>query len=225
MNPVTHAMILAAGRGTRMRELTDHCPKPLLEVAGKSLIEYHIQALAKAGIQHIVINTAYLGHMLEAALGDGSRWGVNIQYSHEQELGLETAGGIINALPLLGEEPFIVVNGDVWSDYDFAQLKLGDEHLAKLVLVNNPEHNPKGDFAIDADKLLSMFSLPRYTFSGISIYHPDFFEGLPNGFLALREPLRQGIQKGCISAEYYSGDWQDIGTPERLAELEQQLTG
>lgn len=223
MNPVTHAMILAAGRGTRMRELTDHCPKPLLEVAGKSLIEYHIQALAKAGIQHIVINTAYLGHMLEAALGNGSRWGVNIQYSHEQELGLETAGGIINALPLLGEEPFIVVNGDVWSDYDFAQLKLGDEYLAKLVLVNNPEHNPKGDFAIDADKLLSLAASPRYTFSGISIYRPRFFAGLPCGFLALREPLQQGIQNNSISAEHYAGDWQDIGTPERLAELEQQL--
>lgn len=216
-------MILAAGRGTRMRELTDNCPKPLLRVAGKHLIEYHIQALAMASIQNIVINTAYLGHMLEATLGDGSRWGVNIKYSHEQELGLETAGGIINALPLLGDKPFIVVNGDIWSDYDFAQLTLGDEHLAKLILVDNPAHNPDGDFGLDADMLLNMSSLPRYTFSGISIYHPDFFEGLPNGFLALREPLRKGIQKACISADYYSGDWQDIGTPERLLKLEKQL--
>lgn len=218
------AMILAAGRGTRMRELTDHCPKPLLKVAGKSLIEYHIEALAKAGIQRIVINTAYLGYMLEDDLGNGSRWGVKIIYSHEQELGLETAGGIINALPLLGDEAFIVVNGDVWSDYDFTQLHLDPPHLAKLVLVNNPEHNPVGDFGIDADSLLSLSASPRYTFSGISIYHPTFFAGLPTGFLPLREPLQQGIEKDCVAAEYYSGDWQDIGTPERLNELEQQLT-
>lgn len=216
-------MILAAGRGTRMRELTDNCPKPLLKVAGTSLIEYHIEALARAGIQHIVINTAYLGHMLEATLGDGSRWGVAIQYSHEQALGLETAGGIMNALPLLGDKPFIVVNGDVWSDYDFAQLNLDKQHLAKLVLVDNPAHNLEGDFGIDADSLLSLSSSPRYTFSGISIYHPSFFAGLPAGFLPLREPLQLGIKNGSVSAEHYSGDWQDIGTPERLLELEQQL--
>ena len=217
------AMILAAGRGTRMRELTDNCPKPLLKMAGTSLIEYHLHALAKAGIQRIIINTAYLGEMLEAALGDGSHWGVAIEYSRELELGLETAGGIIHALPLIGTEPFIVVNGDVWSDYDFAQLSLGPVHLAKLILVDNPAHNPEGDFGIDADDLLSLSALPRYTFSGISIYRPSFFADLPSGFLPLREPLQQGIAKGVVGAEYYSGKWQDIGTPERLSELERQL--
>ena len=217
-------MILAAGRGTRMRELTDNCPKPLLQVAGKSLIEYPIEALASAGIQRIVINTAYLGHMLEETLGDGSRWDIEILYSHEQALGLETAGGIINALPLLGQEPFIVVNGDVWSDYDFAQLSLGKNQLAKLVLVDNPAHNLEGDFAIDADKRLSLCALPRYTFSGIGIYHPSFFDGLSTGFRPLREPLQQGIDQGCVGATYYRGDWQDIGTPERLLALQQQLS-
>ena len=215
-------MILAAGRGKRMGELTNNCPKPLLKVKGKTLIEYHIKALAAAGIKHIVINTAYLGYMLEETLGKGSRWDVVIKYSHEERLGLETAGGIINALPLLGKAPFIVVNGDVWSNYDFSQLSLSDKHLAKLILVNNPKHNSKGDFGIDEQGLLSLFALPRYTFSGISIYHPSFFEGFPIGFLALREPLQQGILKGCISAEHYLGDWQDIGTPERLFKLIKQ---
>ena len=216
-------MILAAGRGTRMRELTDNCPKPLLKVTEKSLIEYHIEALSAAGIKRIIINTAYLGYMLEEVLGDGSRWGVEIQYSHEQALGLETAGGIIHALPLLGEEPFIVVNGDVWSDYNFTQLNLDKNQLAKLVLVDNPAHNLEGDFGIDADMLLSVSALPRYTFSGISLYHPSFFDGLNTGFLPLREPIQKGLEKGCISGEYYSGDWQDIGTPERLLALQKQL--
>lgn len=217
------AMILAAGRGSRMRELTDHCPKPLLKVAGKALIEYHIEALVRAGIQHIVINTAYLGQMLPAALGNGSRWGIRISYSHEQELGLETAGGIINALPLLGEQAFLVVNGDVWTDYNFAQLTLQEAHLAKLVLVNNPEHNPEGDFGIDADGLLSTTSQKRYTFSGIGIYHPQFFANLATGFLALREPLRARMQQDLVAAEVYDGEWQDIGTPERLTELNSRI--
>lgn len=217
------AMILAAGRGSRMRELTDHCPKPLLKVAGKALIEYHIERLARAGIIHIVINTAYLGEQLPAALGDGSRWNVDIQYSHEQELGLETAGGIVHALPLLGEKPFIVVNGDVWTDYDFKKLSLSKTAQAKLILVKNPEHNLDGDFGIDADKLLSLSALPRYTFSGIGIYHPQFFGGLDEGFRPLREPLFSGIEQGVVQASLYGGEWEDIGTPERLANLDRRL--
>ena len=217
------AMILAAGRGTRMRHLTDHCPKPLLKVGGKTLIEYHIERLVGAGTERIIINTAYLGSRLPEALGNGERWGIVIDYSHEQELGLETAGGIINALPLLGDMPFIVVNGDVWTDYDFSHLVLPENKLGKLVLTDNPDHNLDGDFGIDQQGLLSLSALPRYTFSGISIYHPSFFTGLPVGFLPLREPLMKGIENKNLAAEYYPGEWHDIGTPERLAELDLKL--
>ncbi len=217
-------MLLAAGRGTRMGALTAHCPKPLLRAGGKHLIEHNIEKLAAAGMSRIIINTAYLGEQLPRALGDGQRYGVEIQYSHEHGQGLETAGGIIHALPLLGEQPFIVVNADIWTDYDFRQLHLRPGCTAHLLLVNNPAHNPAGDFGIDQRGLLSLSALPRLTFSGIGIYHPDFFAGLADGFLPLREPLRAAMQQAQVSAAHYLGQWHDIGTPERLAALDQQLS-
>lgn len=218
----TTVMILAAGRGKRMRPLTDSCPKPLLRVGGKRLIEHHLQRLAQAGFKRVVINTAHLGHMIPEALGDGSRYGVDIHYSHESGEGLETAGGIINALPLLGEQPFIVINGDVWTDYPFEQLSLAKGQLAKLVLVENPEHNRAGDFALHGEQVRQDGN-DSYTFSGIGIYHPALFAGYPVDFIPLREPLFKAIAQGKVGGEVYRGEWLDIGTPERLQALDQQL--
>jgi MurNAc alpha-1-phosphate uridylyltransferase len=213
------AMILAAGRGERMRPLTDVTPKPLLEVRGKPLICYHIERLAAAGFKEIVINLAHLGYRIPEALGDGSKWGVKLLYSDEQNEGaLESAGGIVKALPLLGAEPFFVVNGDVWTDYPFdPAFELGDA-LAHLVLVPNPEHNPEGDFGIEG-KLAVSEAQAKYTFSGIGYYSPEFFEGLAYGKRALGPLLREKMEQGSVTAELYKGVWRDIGTPERLAEL------
>lgn len=226
------AMILAAGLGTRMRPLTDHTPKPLLEVGGKPLIVWHIEALAVAGIHDIVINTAWLGEKIPAYLGDGSRYHVRLHYSPETEA-LETAGGIIQALPLLGDEPFLVVNGDIWLNYDFAHLKsaLAPQHLAHLVLVDNPAHNPKGDFGLDnASAITPAQPYPalndggqRFTFAGLSVLHPSLFKGLEEGKRPLAPLLRQAIEQHRVSAEYFPGPWVDVGTPERLYELDGQL--
>lgn len=221
-------MILAAGLGTRMRPLTDHTPKPLLMAGGKPLIVWHIEKLARAGFQDIVINLAWLGWKIPAALGDGAQWHVRLHYSDEQQEGaLETAGGIIKALPLLGHEPFLVVNGDVWCDYPCLPITFNSTDLAHLVLVQNPPHHPAGDFALDSSGRVFDKSndakLPHYTFSGIGYYHPALFADLPHGKRALAPLLRQAMANGQISGDYFGGDWRDIGTPERLASLDQDL--
>lgn len=216
------AMILAAGRGERMRPLTDHAPKPLLAVRGRPLIEWIISALARAGIRDLVINHAHLGTLIEQALGDGSRLGVAIRYSPEGTA-LETAGGIVQALPLLGDAPFIVVNGDLYCDYDFsrlAQRPLGGD-LAHLVLVANPAHHPKGDFSLSGDRLASHGPPPSmHTFAGIGLYSPALFAGLVRGGRAALAPLlRSAMDQGRIGGELHAGQWHDVGTPERLAAL------
>jgi MurNAc alpha-1-phosphate uridylyltransferase len=224
------AMILAAGRGERMRPLTDYTPKPLLKVAGKPLIVWHLERLAQAGFKEIVINHAHLGEQIEQALGDGSQWTLHIQYSPEKTA-LETAGGIANALPLLGDKPFLVVNGDVFTDIDFAHLVhrpqagegLGRGQLAHLVLINNPPQHPKGDFAIQ-EALLKNEGAQMLTFSGIGVYHPDLFSSIVRGESAKLAPLlRQAIAENQATAEHHQGIWHDIGTPERLQSLDSYL--
>ncbi len=221
------AMILAAGRGERMRPLTDMTPKPLLKVAGQCLIEYHIQALVKAGVTDLVINHAWLGEQIEQLLGDGRHYAADIRYSPETTP-LETAGGIINALELLGEQPFIVVNGDVFSDYSFTELaKLNITQPAHLVMVNNPPHHPQGDFYCQNNRVLQQTgdpSLNRYTFSGIAVYDPVFFHGLAPGKRALAPLLRDAMDHHRVSGEYYPGLWLDIGTADRLQELNKELS-
>ena len=212
-------MILAAGLGERMRPLTDHKPKPLLEVAGKPLIVYHIEKLAEAGFEEIIINIAHLGYMIPEALGDGSKWGIKITYSDEQEEGaLESAGGIVKALPLLGGEPFLVVNGDVWCDYLFDSTFDLKDDLAHLILVDNPDHNTKGDFALNNARL-SNEGAHQLTFSGIGYYSPELFKKLPYGKSALAPLLRRAIEDDKVSGRLHSGEWRDIGTPERLDEV------
>jgi MurNAc alpha-1-phosphate uridylyltransferase len=224
------AMILAAGRGQRMRPLTDHTPKPLLPVAGQPLIVWHLIRLAKAGIRDVVINHAWLGEQIEAALGDGKAWGVSIQYSPESTA-LETAGGIARALPLLGPDPFLVINGDIWCDWPLerafewahppAQTR---DWRAHLVLVPNPSHHPQGDFAIDPQGYLSPDSQPCLTYAGLGIYHPSLFAQVSaNKPSALAPVLRQAMAAGHITGERHTGHWMDIGTIERLKALEQQL--
>jgi MurNAc alpha-1-phosphate uridylyltransferase len=215
------AMILAAGRGERMRPLTDHTPKPLLEAGGKPLIVHHIERLAAAGFREIVINHAHLGDQIEAALGDGACWGVHIRYSPEGKA-LETGGGIFRALPLLGPAPFLVVNGDIWTDLDLSRLHLRDGLLAHLVLVENPTHHPKGDFALAQRVVLSQGE-PRYTFSGIGIYRPDLFRDCQPGAFPLAPLLRRAMDLGLVSGELYSGHWSDVGTPARLQALDRML--
>jgi MurNAc alpha-1-phosphate uridylyltransferase len=219
------AMILAAGRGERMRPLTDKTPKPLLKVADKMLIEYHLENLARAGVRDVVINYAWLGSQIARALGDGTRYGVKIVYSDEGATALETAGGIIKALPLLGEDPFIVVNGDIWTDYDFRHLQkpMGQIHL---ILVDNPEHNPQGDFGLkgkqvvldQADQESDQLSL--FTYSGIGVYSPEIFSRIKAGIQPLAPILRKAIKESKVTGEHYRGHWWDIGTPERLQELD-----
>jgi N-acetyl-alpha-D-muramate 1-phosphate uridylyltransferase len=216
------AMILCAGRGERMRPLTDVTPKPLLQVAGKPLVQYHIEKLAQAGVSEIVINHAWLGEEIEKALADGSQWGVNIHYSAEGEA-LETAGGIFKALPLLGEEPFIIVNGDVWSDYPFASLLALSPEQAHLVLVKNPAHNPQGDFALSDAGRVSTAGNKKLTYSGISVLNPQLFSTLESGKIPLAPLLRQAIEAQQVDGELYRGDWVDVGTPERLAMLDKSV--
>jgi len=216
------AMILAAGLGSRMRPLTDVTPKPLLKVGGIPLIVWHIEKLAHQGITEIVINIAHLGDQIPEALGDGTDWGVNIQYSDEQEEGgLESAGGIVKALDLLGDETFMVVNGDVFTDYDFQDNRhLAEGILAHLVLVPNPEHNPEGDFALDGQRVIDN---KQYTFSGIAYYSPKLFDGVPYGKSSLAPLLRAAMKEGKVTGELYEDEWLDIGTPERLELLNAEL--
>lgn len=217
------AMILAAGRGERMRPLTDHTPKPLLSVGGKPLIVWHLERLAKAGFKEVVINHAHLGEKIEQALGNGKAWGLNIKYSPEMNA-LETAGGIANALPLLGDTPFLVVNGDVFTEIDFAGLDLVFPSLAHLVMVSNPKQHATGDFVLKSGKITDQGD-SKLTFSGIGIYHPKLFEDVERGVAAKLAPLlRAAMDKGLVTGEYYDGVWHDIGTPERLAFLDNQLS-
>jgi len=220
-------MLLAAGRGERMRPLTDRTPKPLLQAGGKSLIVWHIENMARAGIRDLVINYAHLGQQIEAALGDGGQFGVRIRYSAENPA-LETAGGIANALPLLGDEPFAVINTDIYCDYDLAQLPeraavlkaSGD--TAHLVLVNNPSHHSNGDFGLINGRVVN--NTPAFTFSGIGIYQPGLFSNIPHGTKAPLAPLlRAQILLGKVSGEHYGGRWLDVGTPQRLEKLDNEL--
>lgn len=222
------AMILAAGRGERMRPLTDHTPKPLLMVGGKPLIVWHIERLAHAGITDLVINHAHLGAQIEAALGGGSRYGVRIRYSPEHPSALETAGGIAHAMHLLGDEPFTVVNGDIYCDYDFTQLVTRAAALqssgdaAHLVLVNNPAQHPNGDFGLLHGRVSD--GAPKLTFSGIGLYRPVLFADIARGSKAPLAPmLRAQITLGKIGGEHYTGRWVDVGTPQRLEELDNEL--
>lgn len=215
-------MILAAGRGERMRPLTDSLPKPLLKVAGKMLIEYHLEKIKTAQITDVIINHAWLGSKIEQALGDGSRYGLNIKYSAENEA-LETAGGIINALPLLGNEPFIVINGDVFCDYDFSTLMAPLSGLAHLILVDNPAHHAEGDFVLTRSGEVKQTGDNKLTFSGIGIYHPDLFKNRIKGKLALAPVLREAMDNHIVTGSYYQGIWHDIGTAERLNELDLYL--
>lgn len=218
------AMILAAGRGERMRPLTDHTPKPLLEAGGKALIVHHIERLAAAGFRELVINHAHLGGLIEARLGDGARWGVSIAYSHEPKA-LETGGGIFKALPLLGSEPFLVLNGDVWTDLDFGRLHgLEPDGLAYLILVDNPEHNPKGDFALSQGRISSE-GADRLTFSGIGVYRPELFANCEASAFPLAPLLRGAMVEGLVGGEHFRGHWLDIGTPQRLLDLDCSLRG
>lgn len=220
------AMILAAGRGVRMRPLTDAKPKSLLCAGGKALIVWQLEKLARAGFGEIVINHAYLGDQIEAALGDGARFGVSIRYSPEREA-LETAGGIARALPLLGAEPFLVTNADIYSDYDYAALAHHDlqDQLAHLVLVDNPPQHPRGDFALAAAQVRET-GAQLLTFSGIGVYAPRLFGGIaPGAKLPLAPLLRKAMAAGRVSGEHYRGRWQDIGTAERLQALDAELRG
>ena len=213
-------MILAAGRGERMRPLTDTTPKPLLKANNKALIEYTVEALVKSGITDIVINLAYLGEQIEAYLGNGTRYQANIQYTHEGKTGLETAGGIKNALPLLGKEPFLVINADIYCDFPLQSLINKEINLAHLVLVKNPEHNPAGDFAIADSHHLNSIDTVKYTFSGIGLYRPELFANLKAGKSALAPLLKTAMTNQQITGELYEGFWMDIGTVDRLATLE-----
>jgi MurNAc alpha-1-phosphate uridylyltransferase len=217
-------MVLAAGRGERMRPITDKIPKPLVPVVGKPLIVYHLEALARAGITDIVINLAYRGAQIRDALGDGAAYGVRIQYSDEGPDPIETGGGIFKALPLLGEEPFLVVNGDVWTDFDFARMPTlpawADAHL---VMVPNPSHLTKGDFGVEDGRVVQR-DADRFTYSGLGAYTARFFAGCQPGKFPLKPLLDRSIADRRLSGQVYRGVWLDIGTPQRLAELEAELT-
>lgn len=218
------AMILAAGRGERMRPLTDATPKPLLRAGGRALIEYHLDNLLRAGITDIVINHAHLGAQIEAALGDGSRYGAHIAYSPEPEGALETGGGIVQALPLLGDGPFLVVNGDIWTDFDYRALPQDIAGLAWLVLVDNPEHHAAGDFHLREGRVFAEGE-PRLTFSGIGLYRAALFAGCMPGKFPLAPLLRAAMARGEVQGLHYTGRWWDIGTPQRLADLDRLLRG
>lgn len=216
------AMILAAGRGERMRPLTDHTPKPLLEVGGQALIEYHLHALATGGFGEVIINLAHLGAQIRNFLGDGRSYGIPIRYSDEGEHALETGGGIFHALSLLGREPFLVVNGDVWCDYPLRSTALPPGDLVHLILVDNPGHNPVGDFCI-ADGRLRTCGPKKLTFSGIGYYRPELFTDCQSGKFPLAPLLQRAAAEDRAGAEHYQGAWNDVGTLERLAALDAEL--
>jgi MurNAc alpha-1-phosphate uridylyltransferase len=216
------ALIFAAGKGERMRPLTDTRPKALLEVGGVPLIGWHLRALRAAGITDIVVNTGYLGAQLPAALGDGAGYGVRIEWSHEPAEPLETGGGMRQALALLGDAPFIAVNADIHTDYRYAGLPTVPDGLAHLVLVDNPPQHPRGDFVLDRG-ICRLCGPARLTFSGIGIYRPELVAHYPPGRYGLAPILREAIDFGRVTGEHYRGAWSDVGTPERLAQLNRLL--
>ncbi|MGB0893725.1 MAG: N-acetylmuramate alpha-1-phosphate uridylyltransferase MurU [Parashewanella sp.] len=218
------AMILAAGRGERFRPITDSLPKPLIPVNGKPLIEYHIERLAGIGIDQIIINTAWLGEMLPKTLGDGSRWNIELIYSHETQA-LETGGGIKNALPLLGESPFFVINADIYIDAlpkSTLHIELNSDRLVHLWMVDNPDHNPLGDFGLK-NQNVTLQATNKLTFSGMGVYHPSLFKDAAEGPFALAELLKFAINKQQVTGEKHVGLWSDVGTIERLTLLEKKL--
>lgn len=216
------AMILAAGRGERMRPLTDSKPKPLLEAGGRALLDYPLERLAGAGIDEVVINIAWAGQQIREFVGDGSRWGLQVRFSDEGPEALETGGGIRQALPLLGPEPFWLVNGDVYTDYPFALRGLDAGVLVHLVLVPNPAHNPQGDFTLTAGRV-GTGDGPRHTYSGLAVVHPDLVGGHAPGRFPLAPLLVAAAEAGRVSGELYRGYWTDVGTPARLVELDERL--
>ena len=227
------ALVFAAGLGERMRPLTDTTPKPLLEAGGKPLAVWHLENLARAGVREVVFNTSWLAHRFPEVLGDGSHWGLRIHYAFEGETPLETGGGMLHALPLLGEAPFIAVNGDIWSDFDFARLPQQPDGDAHLVLVDNPAHHPEGDFMLDA--VGRVHNAPRLTFAGIGVYRPSLLDGwrgvigeesnadaMPPRF-RLAPLLRAAMARGRVTGEHHGGRWTDVGTPRRLEMLSREL--
>jgi len=218
-------MILAAGRGERLRPLTDTIPKPLVQVGECSLIEWHIKRLQQAGINEIVINVSYLADQIKNKLGDGQQYAVNIQYSEEPEDAFETGGGIVQALPLLGKQPFVVINGDIWTDFPFDSLS-EPQNLAHLILVDNPPQHPLGDFILNANHVSDEAGGDRFTFSGIGVYRPELFAGYTSGKrFPLAPILKSVMQSNQVSGEYYQGQWYDIGSVDRLQQLREQLEG
>lgn len=229
------ALIFAAGLGERMRPLTDHTPKPLLPVAGKPLIEWHLEKLAAIDVREVVINTSWLADQFPQALGDGSRWGLSLRWSYEGTTPLETGGGMLHALPLLGDAPFLLVNGDIWTDHDFARLPREPEGLAHLVMVDRPPQATQGDFALDADGRVRSDGEHRLTYAGLGVFRPQLLDGwrehsrdagaseTPPRF-RLAPILRAHMGEGRITGEHHRGRWTDVGTPERLATLDRELT-
>ncbi len=226
-----HALIFAAGRGERMRPLTDRTPKPLLCAGGKPLIVWHLERLAAAGVHYVVINTSHLAEQFPAVLDDGSRWGLRIRYAYEGPVPLETGGGMLNALPLLGTGPFLAISGDVWCDADFGTLPAEPAGLAHLLLVDNPPHHPEGDFALDGQGLVQASGEPRLTFSGIGVFRRELLDGWRElaGTAAdeaaaptfkLRQLLLGAMARQAVSGTHHHGVWTDVGTPERLAQLD-----
>jgi MurNAc alpha-1-phosphate uridylyltransferase len=216
------AMVLAAGRGERMRPLTDHTPKPLLVAGGKPLIAWHLEALARAGIREVIVNLSWLGAQIRAALGDGRQFGLRLQYSEEGSPPLETGGGIFHALPLLGPGPFLVVNGDTFTDIDLSSLRLSAAADARLVMVTNPPQHPQGDFVLEGERLVAGDG-PTLTYSGIGIFSPALFAGCTEGQFPLRPLLQRAMAAGRLQGQRHGGRWLDIGSPERLAALRVQL--
>ena len=218
------AMVMAAGRGERMRPITDKLPKPLVPVAGKPLIVYHLERLAAAGVRDVVVNLSWLGDQIRAALGDGREYRLSISYSQEPAQPLETGGGIFKALPLLGPGPFLVVNGDTWSDIDYSHLALEDGADGRIVLVPNPTHNLRGDFGIDGDFVVDR-ETDRFTYSGVGVYRPEFFDGCSSGRFPMLPLLKRAIAARVLRGEVHRGEWCDVGTPERLATLDAEVRG
>jgi N-acetyl-alpha-D-muramate 1-phosphate uridylyltransferase len=216
------AMLLAAGRGERMRPITDSTPKPLVQVGGRPLIAWHLAALARAGIREVVINLSWLGAQVRATLGDGRDYGVAITYSDEGPVPLETGGGIFTAVPLLGPGPFLVVNADIWTDIDFAAVALEEHAHARLLLIPNPPHHPGGDFGLEGDLVVTR-DTDRYTYSGVGVYRPEFFGGCTPGRFPLLPLLNRAIGAGLVRGEVHRGEWCDVGTVERLASLDARV--
>jgi MurNAc alpha-1-phosphate uridylyltransferase len=232
------ALIFAAGLGERMRPLTEHTPKPLLAAGGKPLIVWHLEKLAALGVREVVVNTSWLARQFPATLGDGSRWGLRLHFVHEGDTPLETGGGMLNALPVLGDAPFLAVNGDIWCDLDFAGLPAVPQGQAHLLLVDNPTHHPEGDFILDADgRMHDVGAAPRLTFAGIGVYYPSLLAGwrqvvgdaegadaAPPRF-KLAPLLRAAMARGAVHGQHHRGRWTDVGTPQRLQALDAALSG